>query len=78
MSKYSEEMNQFEEERHSFVIRIWLERDNAMDSGDDWRGWIDHLPSGARRYFREFSEISDFMVACTSEGYDRPSRPDKG
>jgi hypothetical protein len=76
MSKYSRNMDQFEQKQHSFMIRIWLERDSLKNSRSEWRGWIDHVPSGKRRYFREFSEVSEFILACTSHPSNPSSIPD--
>lgn len=43
---------------HSFIVKLWLEGESNLLS---WHGHITHVPSGARRYFKELSEITDFI-----------------
>ncbi len=50
-------MTYFEAEAHSFVMRIWRENRDDPDDQADWRGWIEHVQSGQRHYFREVKEI---------------------
>lgn len=52
-------------EAQSFVIRIWLERGDSAHDTPELRGWISHLPSGYRLYFREVSAIGDFVHRYT-------------
>jgi len=53
-----ETMADFEREAHSFVIRIWKEP--AGKTGE-WRGWINHVQSGQRHYFRDPTAISPII-----------------
>lgn len=45
---------------HSFIVKLWLE-----DAGEAnqviWHGYITHVPSGARRYLKTLSDITDFI-----------------
>jgi hypothetical protein len=60
-------MTFFEAEAHSFVLRIWREnRDNPNDQGE-WRGWIEHVQSAQRHYFRSVSEIAQVVSAYVGE-----------
>ena len=43
---------------HSFIVKLWLEGDTDPLT---WHGHITHVPSGARRYFKTLSEITDFI-----------------
>jgi hypothetical protein len=60
-------MARFEREGHSFVIRMW--RENHDEDGEmvEWRGWIDHVQSGERRYFRDIPQINDFIQRCLDD-----------
>jgi hypothetical protein len=51
-------MTLFEAEAHSFVLRIWRENRADPTAPAEWRGWLDHVQSGARTYFRDLEEIS--------------------
>lgn len=45
----------------SFIVRIWHEPGGA-DAGDgEWRGSIEHVGSGQRRFFRELDVILQFL-----------------
>jgi hypothetical protein len=50
-------MTYFEAEAHSFVMRIWQENRDDPDDPVEWRGWIEHVQSGQRHYFKELTEI---------------------
>jgi hypothetical protein len=41
-----------------FVIRMWLEH---SEHGDAPRGYVEHVASGNRRYFRAIDEVVDFI-----------------
>lgn len=54
-------MTYFEAEAHSFVMRIWREnREDPRDPGE-WRGWIEHVQSAQRHYFRTVSDIPNII-----------------
>ena len=51
-------MDLSESKVHSFIVKLWLEGEtNPLV----WHGQITHVPSGARRYFKKLSEITDFI-----------------
>lgn len=56
---------------HSFIVRLWREGRERPDAVQEWRGVVEHVPSGERRYFLELSEIVAFIQANIS-----PVRPD--
>jgi hypothetical protein len=45
---------------HSFIVKLWLE-DDSETSRLSWHGYITHVPSGARRSFRELSDVTEFI-----------------
>lgn len=53
----------FEAEAHSFVLRIWRENRDDPEVAAEWRGWIDHVQSGQRAYFRDLAEIDQIIAA---------------
>ncbi|MBI5877215.1 MAG: hypothetical protein HZB53_06170 [Chloroflexi bacterium] len=51
----------------SFIVKIWIE-DTAVPSGNlIWRGYITHVLSGERRYFRALTEIGEFITPYLQE-----------
>jgi hypothetical protein len=47
--------------RHSFIVRIWLER-TAEEAGEArWHGSIVHVPSGDGRTFDDLDTVADFI-----------------
>jgi hypothetical protein len=44
---------------HLFVVRVWFEP-GAL-SGEEWRGSVEHVPSGARRYFGALTDLEAFI-----------------
>lgn len=63
MNRYSRDMRDFDI-AHSFIVRIWRERGDEEHIQNEWRGWIDHLPSRQRLYFRDLDEIGHFVLSC--------------
>ncbi len=48
---------------HLFIVRVWQEQ-GADQEGGQWRGVVEHLPSGQRRYFTSHSDLTAFIVQC--------------
>jgi len=46
-------MVNFELEAHSFLVRLWQEHQGAPAIQPEWRGWVEHVQSGERHYFRD-------------------------
>jgi hypothetical protein len=44
---------------HLFIVRIWQEPEQTR--AGEWRGSIEHVPSGQRLYFVSFNDLSDFI-----------------
>lgn len=56
-------MTEFEAEAHSFVVRLWTEGQGATEAEAEWRGWIEHVQNGQRRYFRDTAEIGHIVAS---------------
>ncbi|MCA9957907.1 MAG: hypothetical protein KC443_02670 [Anaerolineales bacterium] len=55
-------MAHFEKDAHSFVIRIWREHRVIPTGQAEWRGWISHVQSGHRHYFRNVTDIANIIT----------------
>jgi len=44
---------------HSFIVKLWLDGEGGQTTRV--HGYITHVPSGARRYFKKLSDITDFI-----------------
>lgn len=49
-------------DRHSFVIRIWQDRNTS-----DWRGWVQHVPSGESAPVCGVDELIAFIERHTGK-----------
>lgn len=48
-----------------FTVRIWPEE--VGKDGPEWRGRVQHIPTGASRYFRDWETLTCF-IRCTLAG----------
>ncbi len=63
-------MTYFEADAHSFVVRVWREHgDDPKDRGE-WRGWLEHVQSQGRHYFKSASEIPVIISSYLGEPVD--------
>lgn len=46
---------------HSFVVRLWRERNGKGQAWSFWRGTIDHVGSETRHYFNELEGMIGFI-----------------
>lgn len=46
---------------HVFILRIWREERVAKEGIPIWRGVIEHIPQGERRYVDSLDEIETFI-----------------
>ena len=53
-------MPQDEPETHSFIIKIWLEKEADREE-QFWRGHITHVPDGKRQYLHRLDDILRFV-----------------
>jgi len=49
---------------HLFVVRL---RSEEIDDGVHWRGYVEHIPSGRRLYFADFTALKDFLTLRAGE-----------
>ena len=56
-------MKSFEDNTHAFVVRVWLEPREIEDAPPEWRGVIEHVPTGERRYLKNLDDIRRFIVS---------------
>ena len=54
---------EFEFERRSFILKIWLEEVETSARGARWRGHITQVETGEKRYVECLRDISTFLQA---------------
>ena len=59
-------MENSDEGRHTFIVRIWREPREIEGEAAEWRGLIESVGDGRRRYFRRLDELVDFMRIYTT------------
>jgi hypothetical protein len=68
-------MSLLEDHTASFIVRIWRERGEGLKVSQEWRGAIEHVQSGRRNFFRDLSEIANFMKPHLEQiGIEAPLR----
>lgn len=50
------------DDRHVFIVRIWLEPRELKGEAPQLRGSVEHVPSGARRSIKALEEVMAFMA----------------
>lgn len=50
-------MTPLEDNTYVFIVRIWLERREIEGAAFEWRGVIEHVLTGERRYVRDLNDI---------------------
>ena len=48
------------DDRHLFIVRFWRE-DSAAAPGGQWRGSVEHAPSGQRAHFVSLDVLNTFI-----------------
>ena len=55
---------------HLFTVRLWPE---ALGDGQvEWRGKVEYIVSGERRYFRDWSTLINFLQTVLPEAASIP------
>jgi hypothetical protein len=62
LEKYEFVMTTFEPISVAFVLRFWLERRQVEGAQPIWRGVVEHVPSGERRYFDSFEDLLNILA----------------
>ncbi|MBN1439672.1 MAG: hypothetical protein JW929_09705 [Anaerolineales bacterium] len=52
----------FDSVSYAFIIRIMVEPNPNPDQPGEWKGQIQHVTSGERRFFRELNEIPGLII----------------
>jgi hypothetical protein len=55
-------MTEFEDKTHVFIVRIWPEPREIQGAPVEWRGLIEHVFSGEKRYLNNLDEIVAFLA----------------
>ena len=58
-----EKLTQNQETSHTFIARFWLEPREIKGAKPIWRGVVEHVASGQRRYLENLDEIKEFVTA---------------
>jgi hypothetical protein len=54
-------MTSLEKHTHVFILRVWREAREIEGATPEWRGMIEHVPSGERRYVQSLDSILAFI-----------------
>ncbi len=54
-------MSSLDERSHTFVVRIWEERRDVEDALPTWRGRVDDVRTGVRRYFTKLEDLVAYL-----------------
>lgn len=54
-------MSSLDERSHTFVVRIWEERRDVADALPTWRGRVDDVRTGVRRYFTKLEDLVAYL-----------------
>ncbi len=57
-----EAMSSFDESTQAFIVRFWRERREIEAAMPEWRGVVEHVRSGDRRYLKSFDELVQFIA----------------
>ena len=52
----------FDSVNYAFIIRIMVEPNPNPDQPGEWKGMIQHVVSGEKRFFRDINEIPGLLV----------------
>ena len=60
--KHARRLDQRRETAHTFIARFWLEPREIADAEPIWRGVVEHISSGQRKYITALEEINAFIA----------------
>ena len=61
---------------HLFVVRMWQEASQTLTR--QWRGLVEHVPTGRRLYFTSFGDLNDFMTRRLNRASRREESDEQG
>jgi hypothetical protein len=70
-------MASLQEKDQTFIVRLWLEPSESDDSVPQWRGVIENVQNGKRRYLKDLNELTAFIVPCLEKMGVTISSPQK-
>ncbi len=59
---------------HGFVVRLWYEPREIESAAPEWRGWIECVATGERRYVRNVGEIATVIESYLTGPRADPER----
>lgn len=63
-------------EAQTFILRVWVERDDAPSASGELRGEVKHVPSGQSAYFRTLEGLPPVLrrlIDRTAQGASPPN-----
>ncbi len=57
----------YEENTHSFVVKVWLEEDRRVVSQPLWRGHVTHVMSKQQHHVQNLDDIADFIAGYLNQ-----------
>ena len=67
-------MAALEEYTHVFIVRIWREPREIEGAAPEWRGAVEHVASGERRYIKQLNEIEPVIAHYLGESTPAPDK----
>lgn len=55
-------MDRNQDTSHTFIARFWLEPREIANAAPIWRGVVEHIDSGRRKYIANLEEIDAFIA----------------
>jgi len=55
------------ENTQAFILRVWRETREIEGATPEWRGFVEHMPTSERRYFKNLDELVDFILLYASD-----------
>jgi hypothetical protein len=68
-------MSTLDERSHTFVVRIWEERRDVDGAPTTWRGRVDDVRTGARRYFARLEDMVAYLSQQSGMDGDEEQQP---
>lgn len=70
-------MGLLEDSTQVFIVRLWFETRELEDAPLAWRGVVEHVPTGQRRYFADLTELTVFVGSFLEDSGDGSDRLDR-
>jgi hypothetical protein len=66
-------MSSLDERSHTYVVRIWQERRDVENVSPTWRGRVDDVRTGIRRYFTTLDDLVLYLSVQSGMAGERPT-----